>query len=214
MLPFFGTGSPSILRYHIFENTIQILRIYQSELLAPAPGEFVFSRHFVAYFFFQRIIFSVCRILSRKGERQSASLLSAVLFGYPACRIGYELESHVSSLISDFTHCSRISTAPLSRGAKYRLLFHRLFHLRPLGCFRTFYNFYCLSIFLVSLSAGVYASLIFYLVYIGRVSVLIFLRIFLFRTNFRYWVSVTFIDFLSFQNIFRVLPHTRSYGKW
>jgi hypothetical protein len=34
--------------------------MYQSQLLALAPGEFVFSRHFLAYFFFlQRFFFFV-----------------------------------------------------------------------------------------------------------------------------------------------------------
>ena len=42
--------------------------MYQSQLLAPAPGEFVFSRPFVAYFFFQRIFFSECLLLKKKRK--------------------------------------------------------------------------------------------------------------------------------------------------
>ena len=44
-------------------NQAAPLRMYQSQLLAPAPGEYVFSRLFAAYSFFQRILCSECLLL-------------------------------------------------------------------------------------------------------------------------------------------------------
>ena len=75
-----------------------------------------------------------CSLFST-GERQTASLLSASLFGCPACRIGSEIESHASSLISALLHYSRISTAVKPR-CQVSLSFSSAFHLRTLGLSR------------------------------------------------------------------------------
>ena len=40
--------------------------MYQSQLLALAPGESVFSRYFLARFFFQRFSFSECLFLKQE----------------------------------------------------------------------------------------------------------------------------------------------------
>ena len=42
--------------------------MYQSQILAPTPGVFVFSRNFVVYISFQYFFFSECLFLKKHAE--------------------------------------------------------------------------------------------------------------------------------------------------